>query len=99
MDVNMLRDLANKLMFDMDDDEYVTLLKEFDVILKQMDYINDIEGIDKVDSMSSPEIVHDVMLREDDCIDKISTYLALSNVKSVMANQVKVPKVVGISEN
>ena len=35
----LLKSYANKLMFDMDDSEYETLLKEFDVILKQMDLI------------------------------------------------------------
>lgn len=32
-----LESLAKKLMFEMNDDEYETLEKEFDVILKQMD--------------------------------------------------------------
>ena len=40
-----LKVYANKLMFDMEDSEYETLLKEFDVILKQMDKIGEIEEI------------------------------------------------------
>ena len=37
-----LKVYANKLMFDMEDSEYETLLKEFDVILKQMGKIGEI---------------------------------------------------------
>ena len=39
MDKKTLKELANKLMFTMDEDEYDTLVQEFDVILKQMDLI------------------------------------------------------------
>ena len=72
MEIEKLKDYANKLMFDMDDSEYETLALEFEVILKQMDLIDKIDGIEKVD--------------------------ALANAKDVLANQIKVPKVVGNDE-
>ena len=34
-----LKDYANKLMFDMNDEEYTTLQEEFDIILKQANLI------------------------------------------------------------
>ena len=40
-----LKNYANKLMFDMNDEEYETLQKEFDVVLKQMDLIGNIEDM------------------------------------------------------
>ena len=49
-----LESLAKKLMFEMNDDEYETLEKEFDVILKQMDLIGNIKDIDKVEPMTFP---------------------------------------------
>ena len=49
-----LESLAKKLMFEMNDDEYETLEKEFDVILKQMDLIGNIKDIDKVEPMIFP---------------------------------------------
>ena len=62
-----LESLAKKLMFEMNDDEYETLEKEFDVILKQMDLIGNIKDIDKVEPMTFPFDLelNDDYLRED----------------------------------
>ena len=45
---------AEKLFFRMNDEEYTTLQQEFDVILKQMDIIDKIEGISSVEPMTFP---------------------------------------------
>ena len=50
----LLKKYASKLMFDMKDEEYDTLQKEFDVMLKQMELIGKIEGIDEVEPMTFP---------------------------------------------
>ena len=34
--LEVLKDAANRLLFDMSDEEYQTLLNEFDIIIKQM---------------------------------------------------------------
>lgn len=99
MDINKLREYADKLMFDMSDSEYETLAQEFEVILKQMDLISEIEGISDVEPMSFPFEIDDALLREDDDISVMDVKDALLNVKEVMVNQVKVPKVVGSSES
>ena len=52
---DMLKDYAKKLMFEMNDDEYETLENEFDIILKQMDLIEKIPNIDKVEPMIYPK--------------------------------------------
>ena len=49
-----LKDYANKLMFDMNDEEYETLQEEFDIILKQMDLIGNIPNISSVEPMTFP---------------------------------------------
>ena len=44
-----IQDYALKLMFRMKDDEFEAFEKEFETILKQMDLIGQIEGIENVE--------------------------------------------------
>lgn len=89
-----LKDYAGKLLFDMDDKEYETLQNEFDVILKQMDLIGQIKGIEDVKPMTFPFTIYHAKMREDVVKDEISTEEALQNAKKVDKNEVRVPKVV-----
>lgn len=90
----MLKKYANLLMFDMDDSEYDTLEEEFKTILKQMDYIGKIDGIDKVEPMTFPFELDSAYLREDEVGDYLTVDEVLTNTKQEVDNQVKVPKVV-----
>ena len=94
MDKETLVMLANKLMFTMDDSEYETLLAEFDAMIKQMDLIGKIEGIEEVEPMSYPFPIDDVSLREDEVVDELEIDDILMNSGSTLYNQVKLPKVV-----
>ncbi len=96
MKTDELKRLANKLMFEMNDDEYETLANEFDVILKQMDKINEIEDIDSVSPMTFPFDLEldDSYLREDISSNEIDFEDMKVNVKDYEGNMVKVPKVV-----
>lgn len=94
MDKETLVMLANKLMFTMEDLEYETLLDEFDTILKQMDLIGKIDGIENVEPMSYPFPLEDVVLREDVVVDELEIDEILTNSGSNLYNQVKLPKVV-----
>lgn len=89
-----LKNYANKLMFDMNDEEYETLLNEFDVILKQMDLIGEINNISNVEPMTFPYELNDVELRDDSVSRNIEIEDALRNSGSVKGREVKVPKVV-----
>lgn len=89
-----LKKYARLLMFEMDEEEYTTLQDEFDVILKQMDLIGQIEGIDKVSPMTFPFKNTDVTLREDEVGDYLTVGEVLENSKHVVDDQVKVPRVV-----
>ena len=71
MNKEILEMLANKLMFTMNDSEYDTLLEEFDVMIKQMDLIGKIDGIENVEPMSYPFTLDDVCLRDDEVLDEL----------------------------
>lgn len=89
-----LKNYANKLMFDMEDSEYETLLKEFDVIEKYMDLISGIEGIENVEPMTFPFELDDIKLRNDEESRNIRIEDALSNTGSKKGREICVPKVV-----
>lgn len=89
-----LKDYAGKLMFDMKDEEYETLLKEFDVILKQMELIGNIDNISEIEPMTFPYELEDVELRDDKISRNIEIEDALSNTGSKKGREIRVPKVV-----
>ena len=85
---------AEKLFFRMNDEEYATLQQEFDVILKQMDIIDKIEGINNVEPMTFPFEKEGTVFREDIANDNLKPEEVVKNAKDVYFKQVKVPKVV-----
>ena len=89
-----LKDYAHKLMFDMDDEEYKTLQEEFETILKQMDLIGKIEGINEVEPMTFPFVTYKAHLREDEVKNTLDTDDLLVNAKYHDRAQIRVPKVV-----
>ena len=91
-----LEEYAKKLMFEMNDDEYKTLEDEFEVILKQMEFIDNIKDIEGVEPMTYPFDLElaDNYLRDDIAINEISFDDMKINVKECENNMVKVPKVV-----
>ncbi len=88
-----LKEYANKLMFDMKDCEYDTLLKEFDIIEKQMELVANMDGISNVKPLTFPYEMNSV-LRDDEEIRTIDYMDALSNAKDIKGREIKVPKVV-----
>ena len=89
-----LKDYANKLMFDMNPDEYETLQQEFEIILKQMDLIGNIENIENVSPMTFPYINEEIQLRSDEESSCIDIEEALGNCQMRKGREVKVPRVV-----
>ena len=89
-----LKNYANKLMFDMNDEEYETLQKEFEVIIKEMDLIGNIENISDVEPMTFPFELDSVELRSDLESRNIEIEDALSNTGSKKGREIRVPKVV-----
>lgn len=93
---DVLDKLAKKLMFKMNEEEYQTLESEFDIILKQMEFIDKIDGIENVNPMTFPFDLEldDSDLREDIYNNDIDFNDMVINVKDYDDNRVKVPKVV-----
>ena len=91
----VLKDAAKRLLFDMSDAEYETLLKEFDIIVKQMELIGKIEGVDDYAPMTFPFECTTDYLREDIPARPLSKDEALRNAKNKLGGQIKLPKVVG----
>ena len=89
-----LKTAANKLMFDMSDEQYDNLLNEFDVILKQMELIGDIEGVDDASPMTFPFDVTSTYLREDEATTPEDRDVVLRNAKDVVDGQIRLPRVV-----
>lgn len=95
INLEVLHDCANRLLFTMSDEEYATLLDEFSILTKQMRTIGEIPDLDKYEPMTFPFDVTTSYLREDVATEPLMTKEALKNAGSVMDNQIKLPKVVG----
>ena len=93
--IDVLKESANKLLFDMSEEEYQTLLEEFSIITKQMEIISKIEGVDDVLPMTFPFDCYTSYLREDVPSECLSQEEALKNAKDVVDGQIRLPKVVG----
>ena len=92
--IERLKKLALSLKFDMDEDHYVQLQKDFETLLQQMDFINQNINTDGVENMDFPFEVKNTYLRDDEVIEEYPREEILKNAKEVEANQIKVLKVV-----
>ena len=90
----ILKDAANKLMFDMSDEQYDQLVNEFDIITTQMKLIGEIPGVDDASPMTFPFDVTNTYLREDVATKPLDREDALRNAKDVVDGQIRLPKVV-----
>ena len=91
---DVLKKTANNLMFDMTDAEYDQLVKDFDVILKQIKILESIEGIDGVEPMTFPFDVTNNYLRDDEANSPENREDILRNANDVKDGQIRLPKVV-----
>lgn len=94
---NVLKDAALRLMFDMKDEEYETLLNEFDIITKQLVLMDEIKGLNDIEPMSFPYIDESFnLLRDDEEIKEtlLNKEEVLSVAKNTKEGQIKLPKVV-----
>ena len=92
--ISVLKDAAKRLLFDMSESEYETLLKEFDIVTKQMNIIGSNHEIEKYEPMSFPFECTTSYLREDVPAEPLSREEALRNSKRKIGGQIKLPKVV-----
>ena len=92
--IAVLKDAANRLLFDMSESEYETLLEEFDIVTKQMNIIGSNKSIEDYEPMSFPFECTTSYLREDVPQEPLSREEALRNSKRKIGGQIKLPKVV-----
>ena len=93
--LELLKNCANNLMFDMKEEEYETLLNEFGTLIEQMKLIDNIDGLSSLEPMTFPFDCTTSYLREDEESEPmLPLNEVLKNAKDVTANQIKLPKVV-----
>lgn len=90
----MVDDYAEKLLIGLTDEESKMVLDEFEVIDKNIDLINEIEGIIEIEPMTHAIDDFAYQLREDIAEDSIPIEEALKNAGRVEGREIEVPKVV-----
>ncbi len=90
----ILIDAANRLLFDMLDEEYDTLLNEFDIIIRQMSLLGDDADIDSYPPATFPFECSTDYLRDDVPSTPLKQEEALKNAHNQEDGQIKLPKVV-----
>ena len=91
----MVDDYADKLLIGLTPEENKMVLDEFDVIDKQINIINNIPGLEKVEPMTHALDDFEFELREDVIEESIPIEDLLANCDDVSGREVEVPKVVG----
>ena len=92
--IDVLKDAAHRLLFDMPEEQYQTLLKEFDIVTTQMKVIGEDSSLDKLEPMVFPFECTTTYLREDEPGEPLDREEALKNAHNKTGGQIKLPKVV-----
>lgn len=92
--VEILKDAASRLLFDMTEEQYEALLKDFDALSKEMDLLPPSEELQDYEPMVYPFPCEVTSMREDIPEPPLPVEEALANAESVYRNQIKLPKVV-----
>lgn len=90
-----IENLANKLLIGLSKEETTMIYEEFDAIDKDIDQINEIDGLDAVEPLFMPYDLYMASLREDEALPSVDIEDILANAKEVDGREIKVPKVVG----
>ncbi len=91
----MINDYADKLLIGLSDEENEMVLKEFDEIDKNIDLINTIPNIEKVEPMTHCLDNFEYVLRDDVIVPSPSVSEILQNSDVTEDREIVVPKVVG----
>lgn len=92
--IEVLKDAANRLLFDMSESEYKTLLNEFDIVTKQMKLIGENKELDSFEPMIFPFECSTSFMREDIPNEPLKREEALKNSSRKAGGQIKLPRVV-----
>lgn len=91
---DMVNDYADKLLIGLTEEENKMVLDEFEVIDKNINIINEIEGIEEINPMSHCLDDFTYELREDEIEESVDIDELLQNCDDYINDEVKVPKVV-----
>ena len=91
----MVDDYADKLLIGLTPEENKMVLDEFDIIDRNLDLVNQIEGISNITPMTHCLDDFEYVLREDEPDESIPISDLLANCDETEGNEVVVPKVVG----
>ena len=91
----MVDDYADKLLIGLTPEENKMVLDEFDIIDEQINIINDIPGIEKVEPMTHALDDFEYELREDVVEESVPIEELLQNCDDHTEREVELPKVVG----
>ena len=91
----LVDDLANKLLIGLSDEENEMVLSEFENIDRNIDLINEIDGISEVLPMTHclDDFVYE--LRSDEIVESVPVEDLLRNSDDTEGREIVVPKVVG----
>lgn len=89
-----LKELANDINIDMNEDQYDSLLVDFQTLVKLTNLLTKIEGVDKVQVMVHPFDITTIELRDDIPTNVLSNEEVLLNAPKAFAGQIVLPKVV-----
>ena len=90
----LLQEIANSLMFEMNESDYQALLNEFGAIIEQMNHLSGVKDADKATPMTFPYEITASYLREDAPTQPLPQEDVLKNVGKVVDGQISIPKVV-----
>lgn len=91
----MVDDYADKLLIGLTEEENQMVLDEFDIIDKEIDVINEIEGIENVEPMTHCLDDFEYVLREDEVEESVPIEDLLLNCDDSSGSEVRVPRMVG----
>ena len=89
-----IKKYADKLLIGLTEKETNDIQEEFAIIDKNIDQINQIEGIENVEAAFMPYDLYVATLREDIAEKSVDVDTILSNTKDKLGREVRVPKVV-----
>lgn len=91
----LVDELANNLLIGLSDEENKMVLDEFEEIEHNMNLINEIADISKVEPLTHPFPLDTSILRSDDGLEELPTEDVLANAEEKNLTTIIVPKVVG----
>lgn len=92
---DVINTCAENLLFDLNPGQADLIYSEFDTVLKQIDFLKSIPGVDESEPMTFPYREHQKFLRDDKPSRPLKPDQALKNSRTKLGNNVKLPKVVG----